>query len=242
MPFPLFIPPRSREIEFTFVILNSSSSIVTTVTSSYGWSTKRICISQLYSPFYSAMVKVHNCISAIKDNFKNVLVSIYNSLPTWNLHCRTTAKGCFWMFGRVADVLKTYISQRLCTVHWNVTGVALSKVIWALNSLAYLITTPINIKTLVPSDQECAMLGSTSDLPFNYPTCNNSHYESLSLHDIVFRVICGVGHGLSHACMYYIIIIYFSKNLLIDVIIYLLIMDIPSPQGNSDMPCTAAAH
>ena len=160
-------------------ILDSSSSITTTVTSSYGWWTKRIHISRFYiSPFYTAMAMARDCISSIKDNFENALVSIIQHCP--NLEIFIVEQPLKGAFGPVADALKTYSSRRLRTVHWNVTGDALSKVIWALDSLPCLITAHIDIETPVPSDQECAMLGSASDLPLRL-----SNLQQLSLRGFI---------------------------------------------------------
>ena len=107
------------------------------------------------------MAMARDCISTIKDNFENALLSIIQRCP--NLGIFIVEQPLKGAFGPVADALKTYASRKLHTLHWNVTGDALSKVIWALDSLPCLITA--HIETLVPSDQECAMLGSASNLP-----------------------------------------------------------------------------
>ena len=69
------------------------------------------------------------------------------------------------------------LKPTLHTVHWNVTasGNAVSKVIWALGSLLCLITAHIDIETPMPSNQECAMLGSASDLPLRL---SNLQYDA----------------------------------------------------------------
>ena len=135
-------------------ILDSSSSLATTVTSSYGWWTKRIHISRFYiTPLDTTLVVAHDCISTIKDSFENALVSIIQHCSNHEIFIvEQTLKGTF---GPVADALKNYASRRLRTLNWNVTGDTLSKVIWALDDeLPCLITAPINIETPVPSDQE----------------------------------------------------------------------------------------
>ena len=158
-------------------ILDSSSSIATTVTSSYGWWTKRIHISRFYiTKFHTAMIMARDGV--IKDNFENALVSIIQHCP--NLEIFIVEQPLKGAFGPVADALKTYASRRLRTVHWNVTGDALSKVIWALDSLPCLITAHIDIETPVPSDQECALLGSASDLPLRL-----SNLQHLSLRGFI---------------------------------------------------------
>ena len=99
----------------------------------------------------------------ITNNFENALVSIIQHCP--NLEIFIVEQPLKGAFGPVADALKTYSPRGLRTVQWNVTGDALSKVIWALDSLPYLISVHIDIETPVPPDQECAKLGSATDLP-----------------------------------------------------------------------------
>jgi hypothetical protein len=94
-------------------------------------------------------------------------------------------------------VLKTCASRRLRTEHWNVTVDALSKVIWALDSLPCLITAHIDIETPVPSDQECSMLGSAPDLPLRLSNLQQFLLLITRFHHRVFRENCGVGHALS---------------------------------------------
>ena len=120
------------------------------------------------------MNTARNSISATKDNFENALVSIIQHCP--NLEIFIVEQPLKNAFGPVADALKTYASRGLRTVQWNVAGDSLSKVIWALDSLPYLISAHIDIETPVPSDQECAKLGSATDLPLRL-----SHLQQLSL-------------------------------------------------------------
>ena len=149
-------------------ILDSSSSIATTITSSYGWWTRRIHISRFYiTPFHAALNATRNSISATKDNFENALVSVIQHCP--NLEIFIVEQPLQGAFGPVADALKTYASRGLRTVQWNVTGDTLSKVIWALDSLPYLVSAHIDVETPVPSDQECARLGSATDLSLRLP-------------------------------------------------------------------------
>ena len=124
------------------------------------------------------MVMARDGVSTIKDNFENALVSIIQHCP--NLEIFIVEQPLKGAFGPVADALKTYSSRRLRTVHWNVTGDALSKVIWALDSLPCLVSAHIDIETPVPSDQECAMLGSASDLPLRL-----SNLQQLSLRGFI---------------------------------------------------------
>ena len=97
------------------------------------------------------MVMARDCISTIKDNFENALqvVSIIQHFP--NLPIFIVEQPLKGSFGPVADALvklRLSKSSLLHTVHWNVTGDALSKAIWA----PCLITAQINIKTSMPSD------------------------------------------------------------------------------------------
>ena len=170
-------------------ILDSSSSIATTVTSSYGWWTRRIHISRFYiTPFYTEMAMARDCISTIKDNFENAHLSIIQRCPNLGVFIVEQP-----LKGALDHALKTYASRKLHTLHWNVTGDALSKVIWALDSLPCLIGAHIDIETPVPSDQECAMLGSASDLPSSPIQLATTLITSF--HNRVFRAICEVGHA-----------------------------------------------
>ena len=94
------------------------------------------------------MVMARDC-TTIKDNFENALqvVSIIQHFP--NLPIFIVEQPLKGSFGPVADALvklRLSKSSLLHTVHWNVTGDALS--IWA----PCLITAQINIKTSMPSD------------------------------------------------------------------------------------------
>ena len=143
------------------------------MTSSCGWWTRRIHISRFYiTPFYIALNAARNGVSTT-NNLENALVSIIQHCP--NLEIFIVEQPLEGAFGPVADALKTYASRGLRTVQWNVAGDALSKVIWALDSLPYLISAHIDIETL-PSDQECARLGSATDLPLRL-----SRLQQLSL-------------------------------------------------------------
>ena len=124
------------------------------------------------------MAMARDSVSTVKDNFENALVSIIQHCP--NLEIFIVEQPLKGAFGPVADALKTYSSRRLRTVHWNVTGDALSKVIWALDSLPCLVSAHIDIETPVPSDQECAMLGSASNLPLRL-----SNLQQLSLRGFI---------------------------------------------------------
>ena len=106
------------EIWIYSAILDSSSSLATTVTSSYGWWTKRIHISRFYiTPLDTTLVVAHDCISTIKDSFENALVSIIQHCPNHEIFIvEQTLKGTF---GPVAEALKTYASRRLRTVNCN---------------------------------------------------------------------------------------------------------------------------
>jgi hypothetical protein len=126
------------------------------------------------TPFHVALNTARNSVNTTKENFENSLVSIIQHCP--NLEIFIVEQPLKSAFGPVADALKTYASRGLRTVQWNVTGDTLSKVIWALDSLPHLISAHIDIETAVPSDQECARLGSATDLPLRL-----SRLQQLSL-------------------------------------------------------------
>ena len=136
------------------------------------------------------MVIACACISTIKDNFEDALVSIIQHCP--NLEIFIVEQLLKGAFGPVADTLKTYASRRLPTVHWNVTGDAFPKIIWALDSLssryrAYRYRNSCIIRS-------STILGSASDLP---PSPKQLATTPITgFHNRVFRVICGVGHAL----------------------------------------------
>ena len=167
MHFPLFIPPRSRAHllqwrPLSLLLMDQENPYFTLLHHPV-----------LYNNDYGTRLYQH-----YQDNFENLLVSIIQHCP--NLEIFIVEQPLKGAFGPVADALKIYDSRRLRTVHWNVTGDSLSKVIWALDSLPCLITAHIDIETLVPSDQECAMLGSASDLPLRL-----SNLQQLSLRSFI---------------------------------------------------------
>src|SRR5882762_7736579 len=90
MPFPLFIPPRSRKSESTLcysrlIVFNSDRCHFI-----YGWWTKTIHIS-LFDIFYTAMVMAcdyigtRKCVCIIMQHCPNLEI----------FHRRTTAQGSF---------------------------------------------------------------------------------------------------------------------------------------------------
>jgi hypothetical protein len=80
-------------------------------------------------------------------------------------------------FGPVADVLKTYVSRRLQTLHWNVTGDPFLKSFEY--SIRYLVLSP-RISLSIPRChpiKNALCLALHRIYPFTYPTCSNSHYD-----------------------------------------------------------------
>lgn len=76
-------------------------------------------------------------------------------------------------FGPIADALRTHCAKSLRSVHWHVPCEALSKVIWALDSLRHLVAVHIEIE---PPTSETLHLGAASDLQLDL-----KHLEQLSL-------------------------------------------------------------
>ncbi|KAF8157206.1 hypothetical protein B0H34DRAFT_658290 [Crassisporium funariophilum] len=134
-------------------ILDSSSSTATTATASYGWWTRRIHISRLHPSVSRGFTMA---------DMENALVSIVRHCP--NLEVFIVERPMGPAFGPVVDALATYAFKKLQTVQWNIPGESLSKVIWALHSLPYIIAAQIDVETAVPSAQECANLGSATNL------------------------------------------------------------------------------
>lgn len=67
-------------------------------------------------------------------------------------------------FGPIADALRTHCAKSLRSVHWHVPSEAVPKVIWALDSLRYLVSAHIEIEA---PTSETLYLGSASDLQLN---------------------------------------------------------------------------
>ncbi|KAH9478036.1 hypothetical protein JR316_0010272 [Psilocybe cubensis] len=152
-------------------ILDKSASTTTTVTSSIGWWTRRIHVSQF-----------HPTKGLTLQDLEDTLVSIIRHCP--NLEIFVVERPMGAAFGPVADALAMYSSKKLHTVQWNVPGESIAKVIWALAALPNVIATHIDVDSAVPVGQECANLGAASNLPLKLP-----FLQQLSLRGYVEELI-----------------------------------------------------
>ncbi|KDR66534.1 hypothetical protein GALMADRAFT_80689 [Galerina marginata CBS 339.88] len=155
-------------------ILDSSAATATTATSSYGWWTRRIHLSRHHPSSTGQELSM--------ADLENVLVSIIRHCP--NLEIFIVERPMGTAFGPVADALATYAFRKLHTVQWSVPGESLSKVIWALNALPLITSVHIDFDSSVPTAQECAHLGSATDIHLELP-----FLEQLSLQGYVEEFI-----------------------------------------------------
>ncbi|PPR05316.1 hypothetical protein CVT26_011575 [Gymnopilus dilepis] len=139
-------------------ILDSSAAATSTITASYGWWTKRIHVAEFH-PSPTRKVSV--------DDLENALASIVRHCP--NAEIFIIEKPMGHAFGPVADALATYAFRRLHTVQFNLPGDLLSKVIWALDALPLITSACIVIDSPVQDEQECAHLGSATDMRLELP-------------------------------------------------------------------------
>ncbi|KAF8891483.1 hypothetical protein CPB84DRAFT_1683298 [Gymnopilus junonius] len=139
-------------------ILDSSAASTSTVTASYGWWTRRIHVSELHpSPTRNVTM----------EDLENALASIVRHCP--NVEIVIVEKPMGPAFGPVADALATYAFRKLHTVQFNLPGDLLSKVIWALDALPLITSACIVIDSPVQDEQECAHLGSATDMRLELP-------------------------------------------------------------------------
>ena len=88
-------------------------------------------------------------------------------------------------FGPVADALATYARRSLRTVHWCVPRSAIPKVIWALDSLPYVLAAHIDVDPPSHASQDCDDLDSNDSLPLGAAAdvqLNLRSLQQLSLH------------------------------------------------------------
>ncbi|KAG6910726.1 hypothetical protein DXG01_008257 [Tephrocybe rancida] len=142
-------------------ILNSSTSVATTISSSLGWWTKRIHVCR-------------HTRSTTMEGLDEALNAIIKHCPNLEIFIVDVPMG--ETFGPVADTLATYTLKSLRTVHWNVSCELLPKVIWALDSLPSIICAHIDFESKSGEDSENVPLGSASDLQISLP-----HLQQLSL-------------------------------------------------------------
>ena len=88
-------------------------------------------------------------------------------------------------FGPVADALATYARRSLRTVHWCIPRSAIPKVIWALDSLPYVLAAHIDVDPASHASQDCDDLDSNDSLPLGAAAdvqLNLRSLQQLSLH------------------------------------------------------------
>lgn len=101
------------------------------------------------------------------DEFQATLISLLRHCP--NIEIFIVQRPLGLTFGPVIDALATYASRRLHTVHLNIPGESVSKIIWAFSALPHILAAHIDIDTDVPTSQEVARLGSAQDLQIRLP-------------------------------------------------------------------------
>jgi len=101
------------------------------------------------------------------DKFQTTLISLLRHCPNVEIFIVQRPLGS--TFGPVIDALATYASRRLHTVHLNIPGDSVSKIIWAFSALPHILAAHIDIDTDVPTSQEVARLGSAQDLRIRLP-------------------------------------------------------------------------
>ncbi|KAJ7890153.1 hypothetical protein B0H14DRAFT_2690728 [Mycena olivaceomarginata] len=139
-------------------ILDSSSAASTTATASLGWWTRRIHLARFYA---------NTTRGTTPESLRDALISIIRHCPNleifivdWPMPITT--------FGHVADALTTFASKSLRTLHVVVPSSALSKVIWALDSLPHIFAVHVEVEASTPEEEASASddtrLGAASDI------------------------------------------------------------------------------
>ena len=113
---------------------SAAAAAASTVSSSLGWWTRRIHLTRYY------VTSNHGIPMA---DLENALVSIIRHCPNLEIFIIEWPMG--HTFGPVADALATYALRSLRTVHWCVPRSAIPKVIWALDSLPYVLAAHIDV-------------------------------------------------------------------------------------------------
>ncbi|KAF5349226.1 hypothetical protein D9756_009487 [Leucocoprinus leucothites] len=144
-------------------VLQSDSAVSTTISSSLGWWTRRIHLANRDYRGRVTMPDLENALVLVMKHCPNLEIFVVDS-PLGNT------------FGPVADALGYHAARSLRTVHWQVPSDAdaLAKVIWALDSLPYLVAAHIHF-TSIASDEDddtksdfgSVRLGSASNLHLN---------------------------------------------------------------------------
>ncbi|KAF8623004.1 hypothetical protein AX15_006596 [Amanita polypyramis BW_CC] len=134
--------------------LDSSSASASTVSSSIGWWTRRIHLTRYY---------ITSNRGIPMTDLENALVSIIRHCPNLEIFIIEWPMGN--TFGPVADALATYARRSLRTVHWCVNRSAIPKVIWALDSLPYVLAAHVDVDPVSHASQDCDDLDSNDSLP-----------------------------------------------------------------------------
>ncbi|KAJ7200156.1 hypothetical protein GGX14DRAFT_660667 [Mycena pura] len=145
-------------------ILDSSSAGATTATASLGWWTRRIQLTRFYA---------NTTREATPETLQDALISIVRHCPNLEIFIID------WpmtgpIFGPIADALATYTAKDLRTLHINVPSSALSKVIWALDSLPHVFAAHIELEAeaspnLEEQSSDETPLGAACDIRLRLP-------------------------------------------------------------------------
>lgn len=119
-------------------------------------------------------------------NFQNDLISMIRHCPNVEIFLIQRPLGS--SFGPILDTLATYASRRLHTIHLNIPGESISKVIWAFNALSHIVAAHIDVDTDVHPTQEIAHLGSAADLQLKLP-----YLQQISLRGFVGALLEQLG-------------------------------------------------
>ena len=155
-------------------ILDSSSAAASTISSSLGWWTTRIHLTRYY---------VASNRGIPSADLEDALISIIRHCPNLEIFIIEWPMGN--TFGPVADALATYARRSLRTVHWCVPRSAIPKVIWALDSLPYVLAAHIDVDPPSHASEDCDDLDSNDSLPLGAAAdvqLNLRSLQQLSLH------------------------------------------------------------
>jgi hypothetical protein len=158
-------------------MLDSTSALATTANSSYGWWTKRIHIGP-----YSHSANDPDSIEEFEEN----LIAVIRHCPNVELFIVERPLGS--SFGPILDALARYASRHLHTIHLNIPGESVSKIIWALSALPRIVAAQIDIQTDVSPTEEVARLGSAAALQLRLP-----YLQQLSLRGYVGTLLEQLG-------------------------------------------------
>ena len=150
-------------------MLKSSSTEASTLTSSLGWWTRRIHITE-YHPSPSR--------GATKQQLDEAVVGIIGYCPNLEIFIADRSLGL--IFGTVADTIAANARNALRTVSWNVPGDTVDKVIWACSLLPFLSSAHLHVE----SPPLAESLGSASNVEFSF-----SHLKQLSLRGYIEQVV-----------------------------------------------------